>query len=132
MQFATAGLDEEVLRGLAAHYAAQVPASTSSAPSTPVPSASASSQDAPDGATIVREGISSKGVPACDSCHGDTGRNPLFPRLAGQPESYLVAQLKQLHEGGRGGTAYAHLMETIAGRLSDEEIAAAAAWYASR
>jgi cytochrome c553 len=42
----------------------------------------------------------------CSDCHGVTGNsvNPTFPRLAGQQEWYLIAQLKQFrgHNQGTG------------------------------
>lgn len=56
------------------------------------------------GARIAREGIVSRDIPACDSCHGANARLD-FPRLAGQPADYLRLQLElfQKHGAERGG-----------------------------
>ena len=66
---------------------------------------------------------------ACAVCHGPSGLATLVntPNLAGQPEGYLVEQLKAYRSGKR-----AHeVMAVIAKPLSDADIAELAAWYAS-
>ncbi|MGM9486640.1 c-type cytochrome [Ideonella sp. YS5] len=65
----------------------------------------------------------------CMVCHGPLGiaTQPETPNLAGQPASYLAAQLKAF----RGGTRRHEVMSVIAKPLSDEDIAALAGWYAS-
>jgi cytochrome c553 len=62
-------------------------------------------------------------------CHGPLGiaTQPETPNLAGQPASYLAAQLKAF----RGGARQHEVMSVIARPLTDEDIAAVAAWYAS-
>ena len=65
----------------------------------------------------------------CAACHGPLGiaAMPNTPNLAGQPEQYLVEQLKAYRSGKR-----AHeIMSLIAKPLTDDEIAAVSAWYAS-
>jgi cytochrome c553 len=66
----------------------------------------------------------------CASCHRDDGRSgdPGTPRLAGQDETYLRVALDAYRRGRRDHAA----MRAIAGALSDNDIAAFAAWYASR
>lgn len=88
------------------------------------------------GQLIAEQGIAARKLPSCDSCHDAKGRqkNPHYPYLAGQPAWYTKAQLKlwKDHDITRGGTRYSHLMTPIAVNLTDEQIDAVAAWYASR
>ena len=66
---------------------------------------------------------------ACATCHGANGLAvaPNTPHLAGQPEPYLVEQLKVYRSGKR-----AHeVMGVVAKPLTDADIADLAAWFAS-
>jgi len=65
----------------------------------------------------------------CMVCHGPLGlaTQPDTPHLAGQPASYLAAQLRAF----RGGTRRHEVMSVIAKPLTDDDIAQLAAWYAS-
>ncbi|MDZ4251875.1 MAG: cytochrome c [Sulfuritalea sp.] len=65
----------------------------------------------------------------CSVCHGLVGiaAAPNTPNLAGQPETYLAAQLRAF----RSATRRHEVMNVIAAALSDEEIAALARWFAS-
>lgn len=85
------------------------------------------------GETVARDGIPERKVPACADCHGPgTGpRNPAYPSLAGQHVDYLILQLHLFKHDLRGGSAYAHLMDEVAPRLTAEEIEAVARYYAS-
>jgi len=65
----------------------------------------------------------------CTPCHGANGLavTPNTPHLAGQPEPYLVDQLKAYRSGRR-----AHeVMGVVAKPLTDVDIADLAAWFAS-
>ncbi|MDR2875032.1 MAG: cytochrome c4 [Methylobacillus sp.] len=77
------------------------------------------------GEKLYRAGVPAKGVPACASCHGANGSGipAQFPRLAGQHVEYTTAQMKIFRTGERGN---APMMRVIAGRMSDDEIAAVA------
>lgn len=79
------------------------------------------------GEKIYRGGLPGIGVPACASCHGPTGSGiPVhFPRLAGQHAEYTVNQLKIFRAGERANDS-AQMMRMIAGKLSDNDIAAVA------
>lgn len=79
------------------------------------------------GERIYRGGLPGVGVPACASCHGPTGSGiPVhFPRLAGQHAEYTVNQLKTFRAGERANDS-AQMMRMIAGKLSDNDIAAVA------
>ena len=65
----------------------------------------------------------------CAVCHGDLGlsQSPDVPSLAGQPEVYLVEQLK----GYRSGKRVHEVMNITAKGLSNAEIENLAAWYSS-
>jgi len=65
----------------------------------------------------------------CTPCHGANGLAvaPNTPHLAGQPEPYLVEQLKAYRSGKR---AHA-VMGVVATPLTDADIADLAAWFAS-
>jgi cytochrome c553 len=65
----------------------------------------------------------------CSTCHGVNGISmlPNAPHLAGQPQIYLVEQLKAYRSGKRSN----EVMSVIAKPLSDADIDALAAWYAA-
>jgi cytochrome c553 len=66
---------------------------------------------------------------ACAVCHGAVGLSmqPNVPHLAGQPEIYLVEQLRNYRSGKRQH----EVMSVIARPLSDRDIENIAQWYAS-
>lgn len=67
---------------------------------------------------------------ACTSCHTEDGNteNPMFPRLAGQYESYLIRALKEYKSGERSNP----MMMGFAFTLSEEDMRDVAAYYASQ
>lgn len=78
---------------------------------------------------IYRGGNLQRHIPACAACHGPQGQgNPgvLYPRIGGQNADYIVAQLTAYKNGSRGSKGPGQVMQTIASRLSDEEIQALA------
>jgi cytochrome c553 len=85
------------------------------------------------GAVIASLGVPSQRVPSCQDCHGpsDEPRNPAYPELAGQYVEYLELQLHLFKKGRRGGSRYAHLMRSVAPRLTDDQIRDVARYYAS-
>lgn len=66
----------------------------------------------------------------CQACHGLDGNsdNPMYPRLAGQHANYLAHSLTQYKSGERSNA----IMAPMAAGLSEADIAAVAAWYATR
>lgn len=66
---------------------------------------------------------------ACTVCHGPLGvaAAPETPNLAGDPEGYLVRQLRAFRSGARQH----EVMGVMAKSLSDADIADLAAWFAS-
>jgi cytochrome c553 len=71
-------------------------------------------------------------VPLCASCHGEQGisASPTIPDLAGQQQGYLENALHDYKANQRQGGSAA-MMNGIATHLSDADIAALAAYYAS-
>ena len=70
----------------------------------------------------------------CVGCHGPRGvsTSPIFPRLAGQPEIYLVAQLKAFRGKARGEQDAHDYMWGMATLLEDSVIEDLARYYASQ
>jgi cytochrome c553 len=87
-----------------------------------------------EGRRIATEGVPSRKIPACESCHGHAGRarNPHYPWITGQPRWYLSTHLRLWREEKRGGTAYAHVMAETVDGITEEQIEAVSAWYASQ
>jgi cytochrome c553 len=72
------------------------------------------------------------GVKGCESCHGPSLRGVgLVPPLAGRSPSYILRQLVAFHTGARATTVSAPMNE-VAGRLSLDDMVAAAAYAGSR
>jgi cytochrome c553 len=93
---------------------------------------------ADQGKRVFFDGNEDTGVPACAGCHQpdglgratggpDTAR---FPRLASQHADYVSVQLHNFKDGARADDP-ARIMRSVAGRLTNEEIAAVAEFVAS-
>ena len=83
--------------------------------------------DSRAGASLAQQG--GPGISACVSCHGARGEGQAatgFPRLAGQPQAYLVRQLQAFAEGTRKDP----VMEPIARALSAQQMRDLADHYA--
>lgn len=121
MQPIAAALSEEDIRNLAAYYAAQAPRL----------GAARDTERAAAGQTLYRGGNLGSGVAACSGCHAANGAGipAPFPRLKGQHAEYTVAQLRAYRAGERANDPNA-MMRTIAGRMSEAEIAAVAEYIA--
>ena len=66
-------------------------------------------------------------------CHGPRGHEvkAAYPSLAGQPADYLRLQLQLFKDDRRGGSAYAHLMQPVASRLTPEQMRDVALYFES-
>ena len=66
----------------------------------------------------------------CAACHGADGNssNPVWPKLAGQGEPYLIKELHDFKSGKRKNP----IMNPMAASLSDQEIANLAAYFTSQ
>ncbi len=112
-----AALDEPAMNNLAAFYAQLPPAEGIS-----------TSDNLELGRDIYRGGITGLGVPACMGCHGPDGAGndaAKFPRLAGQNADYIKVALEGFRSGARANDVN-KMMQSVAHRLSDIEIAALA------
>mgnify|MGYP003338657138 CR=1 FL=1 len=118
-------LTETQRRDVAAYYQSLPNAAWSGRPDTPV-------RQLQRGATLAALGDAAIAVQGCINCHGPAGAGlpPVYPWLGGQHAAYLEAQLQAWKSGARGGDAMA-VMSNIAQRLSDADITAVSAYYAS-
>jgi cytochrome c553 len=66
----------------------------------------------------------------CAGCHGADGNStvPMYPRLAGQHEQYLVTALKEFKSGVRNNP----IMKPMAAPLSDQDVENLAAYFSSQ
>lgn len=81
------------------------------------------------GERIYRAGDKEKGVAACSGCHSPNGAGNApagFPKISGQHADYLATQLKAFQTEQRMNDGDNKIMRSVAGRLSDKEIAALA------
>lgn len=116
-----ANLSEDDMKNLAAYFAAQKAR----------PRAARDEKLVKQGEAIYRGGIAAKGVPACAACHAPNGAGmpAQFPRIAGQHADYMAMQLKAFR-GGQRANDPAQMMRGVAGKMSDQEIAAVAEYIA--
>ena len=73
-------------------------------------------------------------VPACQDCHGLSGRAPNIPAIHQQKYVYLVNQLTRYRDGSRGNDQSVYkvgIMRGISKKLSDENIADVAAYLST-
>ncbi|TCR80866.1 c-type cytochrome [Rhizobium sp. BK376] len=114
----SANLSDQDINDLAAYYAYL--------PTVPLDRATASTIPA-----IVGFGAPMRGIAPCGSCHGSIENKPGSPWLGGQPEAYIISQLNAFSEGARTNDT-SQQMRNIARRMSKDEIAEAAKYYASQ
>jgi cytochrome c553 len=119
-------LTPEQRSALAAYYAQlRAPA--------PRSAAAGSTSVSPRGRILATRGDEAIHVQACENCHGPggAGQHNLNPYLAGLDARYLETALREWQEGLRK-TDPSGQMTQIAKSLSDADIKALAAYYASR
>jgi cytochrome c553 len=85
------------------------------------------------GEALVTRGDPQHDIPACQNCHGPsfTGMEPAIPGLLGLRASYVSAQLGAWRYGTRTA-ASPDCMQLVAGRLTEDDVKAIAAFLASR
>jgi cytochrome c553 len=112
-------LDEKIINGIAAYYAAQ-------------PRAPARTDDpalVAKGKELFDKGLLDRGIPACATCHGANGEGIAdFPRLAGQHAKYVAKQLTYIQTLTRA----APVMHGIVKDLTPDEMQAVAAYVQSK
>lgn len=112
-------LDEKIVDGIAAYYAAQPPA----------PGRTDDPALVAKGKELFDKGLPDRGIPACASCHGANGEGIAdFPRLAGQHAKYVTKQLTYIQTLTRA----APVMHGIVKDLSPVEIQAVATYVQSK
>ena len=115
-----AALKKHQIPEMAKHFAEQSPARGTVQ----------NAQLAKAGKALYEEGNHATGVPGCVGCHLADGKgSERYPRLAGQPQAYIVQQLTDFKSATRSNDR-AHVMRAVAGRLTDEEIKAVAEYLA--
>lgn len=92
----------------------------------PHPSRTADSNGLRRGQAIYDVGVAATNVPACASCHAldGAGLPSEFPRLAGQHSRYVATQLRAFRSNER--LSINTMMQSVAAKLSDDEIKAVA------
>lgn len=94
---------------------------------------SVAAQDSKTGATPA-PGAAQANVSMCIGCHAIPGYQASFPyvyrvpKIGGQNQPYIEAALKAYRQGARNHPS----MTAVAKSLTDEQIAAVAAYYAAR
>jgi cytochrome c553 len=112
-------LDESIIGGIAAYYAAQSPA----------PGRAGDPALIAQGKELFDKGLPDRGIPACAACHGANAEGMAdFPRLAGQHAKYVVKQINYIQSLVRT----APVMHGIVKDLTPSEIQAVAAYVQSR
>lgn len=113
-------LSDQALADIAAYYAGQVASVGTADPAL-----------VEQGQALYRGGRLAAGLPACTACHGPNGAGLAaagFPHLSGQQAPYIIKQLTNFREGVRTTDGDAMTMRTIAGKLSNQDISALAAY----
>lgn len=80
---------------------------------------------------IVSNGSPMRNIAACASCHGGVDGKTGSPRLDGEPESYIRAQLQAFATGARHNDINGQ-MRNVARQMTAEEIDTAARYYSGR
>ncbi|WP_111735588.1 c-type cytochrome [Roseovarius amoyensis] len=126
MAQAASGVSPQALDELAHWFARQTPAEPVAAPQMPV-------QLIAQGRALAHAATGDGDVPACAACHGPNARDAseLFPVLSGLPAPYLEQQLLLWRDATRGGGRQAQLMLKATQNLSDTDIFALVAYYAT-
>lgn len=125
MPFA-AMLSDEQIADVAAYY--------SQMPITPAQGGEAASEALlARGEQLAERGDWDAYIVSCKSCHGPDGNGAgsAFPAIASQHAGYISSQLYAWQNDERSNDPQ-NLMGAIAKRMSDEDIQAVSAWYASQ
>jgi cytochrome c553 len=114
-------LTSDDIADLAAYYAAI------NAPFLPLPTPDPALVS--EGERLAKLGDAERQIPGCDNCHGPggAGEPPAIPYLAGQYASYIALELQMWQRRFRKTSP--DEMAPLAKRLSEQEIAAVAAYY---
>jgi cytochrome c553 len=128
MAYLLENLSDDYLREIAAHFAAQRPATVAAARQPAL-----SALQAERARQLVQQGDAARRLPACAACHGAPlgGIQPGVPGLTGLPADYLIAQLGAWRSGKRRARE-PDCMAQIAKQLPEAELAWVARWLAAQ
>ncbi|HEY7690489.1 MAG TPA: cytochrome C, partial [Dongiaceae bacterium] len=115
-------LAADTMRKVAEFYAGLTPPASTAA--------SAAEPSLAIGRSLAREGLPSGRIPPCLTCH-DSEALAQYPRLAGQNAPYMINRLRLWKNGGSPDKGMAEIMGPIARLLSEEQIDAVSAYFAS-
>ena len=85
----------------------------------------------PRGKALYLGGDKERNIAACIACHGPNGRvnaAAAYPALNGQHATYTAQTLRDYASGARQSGNEENIMQSIAGRLSEEDIVAVASY----
>lgn len=125
MSAQVAALSPQDLDNIAAYYA--------SLPAKPAGHPDAASR----GGVLYANGDTAHGIPACQGCHGAAGEGggaamAGYPRLAGQPASYVAKALTDYKSGSNGNDASAKIMGGVVQNIGSADIQALATYIAGQ
>jgi cytochrome c553 len=124
MQNIATQLTSAQMDSLASRYASMA--------ATPLPVAKVDPQLKAQGARIAGFGAARHRTAECTACHGVTRAiGDAVPRLEGQSFGYIVDQMRAFRAGGRGYAGGKDVMTAISRTMTDHQIIAVAAYYAS-
>ncbi len=98
--------------------------------SNPEPGIDEADADTPLGEHLFLQGDSARDLPACASCHVNSADPDRFPHITAQHRDYIAKQLRDFKAAIRTNDPKG-VMQSVAAKLDDREIAAIAA-YAAR
>lgn len=112
-------LSDPMIQGLATYFSNQKPAAPTAG----------DAQLMAAGQKLFMEGNADKGIPICQSCHGDHAQGmDTIPRLASQHHDYLVEQLRNFASNARNN----EIMHENAKTLNDDQIEQLATYLAAQ
>jgi cytochrome c553 len=125
MSAQVAGLSPQDLDNIATYFAS-LPAKPAGRPDT-----------ASRGGVLYVNGDPAHGIPACQGCHGAAGEGAgaamaRYPRLAGQPASYVAKVLTDYKSGSNGNDASAKIMGGVVQNIGSADIQALATYIAGQ
>jgi cytochrome c553 len=78
---------------------------------------------------LVERGDPTRGLPACNACHGSNSGGPIeTPALSHQSNEYVTGQLRAFKSGARRNDIYTR-MRSVAAKLTEREIDVLADFY---
>ena len=96
----------------------------------PEPIELTSAADSELGGTLFRSGRPATGLPSCASCHVDGAARANYPAITAQHPGYIEKQLRDFKERRRRNDPQG-VMQSVAAKLSERDIAAVAAYAGS-